>query len=78
MQEELSAKKLSEVLYEIDPGRTSCKENEMYDEYDNIAHYILETIDSSTFLKEAIEIVLFEFMLLEKDEYNVKEILDKL
>ena len=36
----MKTKQIAEVLYEIDPMGTCCKENELFDEYEKEAHLI--------------------------------------
>lgn len=49
--------KLAETMFEIDPAKTSCKENQMFDEYDSFASFVEDDLESSsTSLENAIKL----------------------
>ena len=50
----MNAERLNEVLFELDPARTCCVENECYDEYISIAEAIVSFSDDDN-LREIIK-----------------------
>lgn len=41
----MNSELLNRVLFEIDPARTGCKENEMFDEYENISVAVCDMVN---------------------------------
>ena len=54
MHKMLTDERISNVLFEADPMRTCCKENDCFDEYDSVALSIFEKISSGQPVSEAI------------------------
>jgi len=54
MHKMLTDEKISKVLFEVDPMRTCCKENDCFDEYNSVALSIFEKISSGQPVREAI------------------------
>ena len=71
-------KTINEVLYELDPACTSCKENMMYDEYKYVSSGIEESLRSGSSLREAIEENFEFYFMLDSSEYCIEEILNEL
>jgi hypothetical protein len=38
--------KISELLFELDPMMTCCKENDCFDEYDMVSKFIMEDVNN--------------------------------
>ena len=73
---DILAQKLSQTLYEHDPMDTCCKENECFDEYDNIAAQAVELIEDGHSLKTALNTVLsdlFSVDLAQEVDYETIE-----
>lgn len=62
---------ISEILFNLDPMNTCCKENEAYDEYDRIAQQIAD----SDLTPENISKVFFDSFNVLLTEDSVKEII---
>lgn len=45
---------LNEILYDLDPARTACKENDVFDEYFSISSMIIEEFKISDEIESAI------------------------
>lgn len=68
---------LSKVLFELDPARTCCKENDCFDEYDSIASKILSTrINFSTFYN-AIDINFINYFDINLTPQMINNIIDE-
>ena len=69
---------LIDVLYEVDPAGTNCRENMMYDEYKFCALGILTDVDNGTELEDAIKENLEFYFLLDSSEFQLDTILGML
>ena len=65
---------ISEILFNLDPMNTCCKENEAYDEYDRIAQQIAD----SDLTPENIRKVFFDSFNVRITEDSVKEIISQI
>ena len=45
--------KISELLFELDPMMTCCKENDCFDEYDMVSKFIMEDVNQGVSLIDA-------------------------
>lgn len=68
----MDRKMISEILFDIDPMNTCCKENHAYDEYDRIADQI-ENLPELT--PENIRKIFFDSFNVRLTEDSVKEII---
>lgn len=64
---------LEKILFDLDPAKTACKENEALDEYYACAHYLYECLHELS-LEESIKKTFWDLFLLREDEYNLKEL----
>lgn len=65
---------ISEILFNLDPMNTCCKENEAYDEYDRIA----DQIANSDLTPENIRKIFFDSFNVIITEDVVKEIISQI
>ena len=65
---------ISEILFQLDPMNTCCKENNAYDEYDRIADQIAD----SDLTPENISKVFFDSFNVLLTEDLVKEIISRI
>lgn len=65
---------ISEILFQLDPMGTCCKENHAYDEYDRIADQIAD----SDLTPESIRKVFFDSFNVHLTEDLVKEIISQI
>lgn len=49
----IDQQKISELLFELDPMMTCCKENGCFDEYDMVSKFILEDVNHGLSVSEA-------------------------
>jgi hypothetical protein len=63
---------ISKVLFDADPMGTCCQENDLFDEYDDVAELIAEGLS----VKDAFVKQFFEDCLTEEQERNILENLD--
>lgn len=54
MSSKFSAEKISQALFETDPMNTCCKENDCFDEYDQVASAVADRIAAGHNLEEAL------------------------
>ena len=59
------ASRISEVLFELDPMRTCCKENDCFDEYDSIAQSAFDKLSNGQPIGEAISETLMDWFEVE-------------
>lgn len=70
-------KALSKALYVIDPARTCCAENECFDEYDNVASHVIDTIKfENVSIEQAIKTVFLEEFEYELSDSVIAKICD--
>jgi hypothetical protein len=70
-------KDLSEILFEIDPAGTCCKQNDCFDEYDSIAAEIEHDYDQHGLFQQAV-VENFEFYFeMQLEDEDLKSICDK-
>ena len=65
---------ISEILFELDPMNTCCKENEVYDEYDRIA----DQIANSDLTPENVRKIFFDSFNVLLTEDLVEEIISRI
>ena len=68
---------LANIMYDVDPGNTCCKENECTDEYDSIAAIIVDELDLGIPIETAISEVYVQFFNDEISESDLKIIIDR-
>jgi hypothetical protein len=68
MQQRLTASQISNILFQNDPMGTCCKENDCFDEYDNIAHAIFHNLESGQPTTDAVSEALIEWFEVESVE----------
>lgn len=61
MNEAFTADQISKALFEIDPMNTCCKENDCFDEYDQVAAGVVAQLEEGFDLKQALVIELAEW-----------------
>jgi hypothetical protein len=71
MPQQITASQISNILFTIDPMGTCCKENDCFDEYDNIAHAVLHNLESGQPTAEAVSEALIEWFEVESVEPHV-------
>ena len=53
-----TAQQISNALFETDPMRTCCKENDCFDEYDRVADEVITLLAQGQGLKQALILIL--------------------
>lgn len=71
----MKPQELEEILFELDPAKTSCKENNAFDEYYSCAQYLYENLQELS-LEESIKKTFWDLFLLSDDEYDIQELID--
>jgi hypothetical protein len=46
---------LSDILFEVDPAGTCCKENDLFDEYDSFALYVINDVENGYNVENSIK-----------------------
>lgn len=62
---------ISQVLFEIDPMGTCCKENDCFDEYDSVAQSAFDKLSNGQPIGEAISETLMDWFEVESIEPQV-------
>jgi hypothetical protein len=65
MHQNLTVEQISAVLFNTDPMGTCCKENDCFDEYDNIANAVFESLASGRPTAGAVRDTLIEWFEVE-------------
>lgn len=65
MSKIMDASRISEVLFDLDPMSTCCKENDCFDEYDSIAQSAFDKLSNGQPIGEAISETLMDWFEVE-------------
>jgi hypothetical protein len=68
-----SVEQISQALFETDPMRTCCKENDCFDEYDKVAEDVAERLLGGESLKQALRAEISEWFF-DGDEFDEKRL----
>ena len=68
-----SVEQISQALFETDPMRTCCKENDCFDEYDKVAEDVAERLLGGESLKQALRAEISEWFF-DWDEFDEKRL----